>query len=79
MSHVVNSYYPGQHRSTVSITCYVQSLIYSKKTNRHMDKQENGIHSQEEKISIETDSAITQILNLADKDFKIIMINMLKI
>lgn len=44
-----------------------------------MNKQENGIHSQEEKISIETDSAITQILNLADKDFKIIMINTLKI
>lgn len=44
-----------------------------------MNKQENGIHSQEEKISIGTDSAITQILNLADEDFKIIMINMLKI
>lgn len=35
-----------------------------------MHKQENGIHSQEEKISIDINMAITQILNLTE--FKVI-------
>lgn len=51
------------------ITCYVQCLMYNKKL-RHTHEQENGIHSQEEKISIDINMATTQILNLAE--FKVI-------
>lgn len=48
------------------------------KINRYVKKKENVTPNQENNQSIETDSEVTEIMKLGDKDFKIIIMNMLK-
>lgn len=60
----------GRYKCKISthITHNLQYAITSKFS--HIKKQENVPHSQEKKQSIETDSKITQMMKLSEKDFK---------
>lgn len=48
------------------------------KITRLVKKQENVTYSQEKKQSVETVSKMGQMSDLADKDFKEVIINMFK-
>lgn len=44
-----------------------------KKITRYAKKQENTIHNEERKQSNETDTELTQMFELADKDIKMVI------